>query len=377
MKICLVNSYYPPWIGGAETYVSNVAHGLKNLGHDVSVYCSERPLESGESYEDGIRVIRMKTPLRFYGTPITRLPRQIFTESYDIVHANFPGPYLAALSGFIAKERNTPSVLTWHNDLPPVTSGAGIAVNIHDKLSCSYLDFYDKIIATTKVYANTSKTLRRYSNKLSVIHNGVDTTRFNPQVKGDAIRERFHLGQSKVAVFVGALTTFHAYKGVDVLLKAFKNTCETIDLRLLIVGAGDLSANYKKLAEELGIFSKVIFTGRVKDLELPEYYAASDFAILPSKDSSEGFGLALLEAMATGKPVIGSRVGGIPEFVIEGANGLLVEPNNVDQLARAMLSLARDDDSRSTMGRSGLAFAKSNDWSSVARKLTELYATLR
>ena len=377
MKVCLVNSYYPPWIGGAETYVSNIARGLKNLGQDVTVYCSDRPLISGESYEDGIRVIRMKTPLRFYGTPITRLPRRLFTEYYDVIHANFPGPYLAAISAITAKARNTPSVLTWHNDLPPVTSGAGIAVKLHDNFSSLYLDLYDRIIATTQVYANSSKTLRRYSSKLSVIHNGVDTTRFNPKVKGDSIRERFHLGESKVAIFVGALTTFHAYKGVDVLLKAFKMASQSLDLKLLIVGAGDLSGNYKKLAGELGISSKVIFTGHIKDSELSQYYAASDFAVLASKDSSEGFGLALLEAMATGKAVIGSRVGGIPEFVRDGTNGLLVEPNNADQLAKAIDLLARDDQSRSNMGKSGLEFAKSNDWSSVASKLAELYTALR
>lgn len=375
MKICLVNSYYPPWIGGAETYVSNVARGLKNLGHDVTVCCSDRPLKSGESFEDNIRVIRMKTPLRFYGTPITILPRQIF-EEYDIIHANFPGPYLAAFSVFIARARGIPAVLTWHNDLPPVTSGAGVAVKIHDDVSSSYLDLYDRIIATTNVYARSSKTLRRYSRKLSVIHNGVDTSRFNPKVNGGAIRERFRIGQSKVAIFVGALTTFHAYKGVDVLIKAFRKVCETTDVKLLIVGAGDLLDGYKKLARELGISSKIIFAGRVKDPELPEYYAASDFAVLPSKDSSEGFGLALLEAMATGKAVIGSKVGGIPEFVRDRRNGFLVDPNNVDQLANAMISLARDDETRSAMGRSGIEYARSKDWGSVANKLAELYATL-
>ena len=353
MKICLVNSYYPPWIGGAETYVSNVARSLKNLGHDVTVYCSDRPLKSGESYEDGIRVIRMRTPLRFYGTPITVLPSKFITERYDIIHANFPGPYLAANSAFIAKATSTPSVLTWHNDLPPVTQGAGIAVKLHDKLSSTYLNLYDKIIATTSVYARTSKILRKYSNKLAVIRNGVDTLRFNPGVKGDAIREKFHFRQSKVGIFVGALTTFHAYKGVDVLLKAFKKVSGDSYARLLIVGSGDLTDGYKKLAQELGISSSVVFAGRVKDDQLPEYYAASDFAVLPSKDSSEGFGLALLEAMATGKPVIGSRVGGIPEIVQDGKNGLLVEPNNIDHLAGAIRELVENDEARSTMGKVG------------------------
>lgn len=377
MKIALVNSYYPPWIGGAETYVSNVSRGLRDLGHEVTVYCSNRPLATGESIEDGIRVVRMNTPLRFYGMPITLLPRRLFSE-YDVIHSNFPGPYFAAFSAFIANAKSTPSVLTWHNDLPRVTSGAGFAVRIHDKVSSSYLDLYDRIVATTMLYAKTSKTLKRYSNKLSVIHNGVDTKRFNPNVNGDVVRERLRLGRAKVAIFVGALTTFHAYKGVDTLIRAFKKVCEaSSDLKLLIVGAGELASGYKKLAQELGISPRVIFAGGVNDAELPQYYAASDFALLPSRDSSEGFGLVLLEAMATGKPVIGSRVGGIPEIVNHGVNGLLVEPNNVDQLASAMGLLARDDEARSRMGRSALEFAKANDWSAVAAKLCKVYESIQ
>ena len=246
---------------------------------------------------------------------------------------------------------------------------------MHDRLSGSYLDLYDRIIATTAFYTTISNTLWRYQNKLKVINNGVDTSRFNPSVKRDAVREKFHQGQSKVAIYVGAMTTFHTYTAVDILLKAFKKVSEILDAKLLIVGAGDLVDGYKKLAE-LGISSRITFAGRVKDSELPEYYAASDFAVLPNKDA-EGFGLTLLEAMATGKAVIGSKVGGIPGFVRDGFYGLLVEPNNVDQLAKAMSLLGRDDEARAMMGRSCLRFAISNDCSSAASKLVDIYKTLR
>ena len=213
----------------------------------------------------------MRTPFNFYGTPIAVVPPELFTESYNVIHANFPGPYLASISAWIAKATNTPAILTWHNDLPPVTSSAGMLVKLHDRISGSYLDFYDRIISTTTIYARNSKTLRQYSNKVVVIQNGVDTARFNPSVSGDSVRERHGLGQSKVALFVGALTTWHAYKGVDILIRAFKKVCETrTDVRLLIVGGGNLSIQYKSLASELGISSNVIFAGKVDEEELPE-----------------------------------------------------------------------------------------------------------
>lgn len=378
MNICLVNSYYPPWIGGAETYVSNVARGLNNLGHDVTVYCSKSPLRAGETYEDGIRVIRMQTPLKFYGTPITILPKDLLRENYHVIHSNFPGPYLASISACVAKATNTPSLLTWHNDLPPVTSAASLIVKLHDIFSYAYLNIYKKIIATTNIYARNSKTLKRYSNKLVVMRNGVDTSKFNPKVRGDSIREKFHLGDCSVGLFVGALTTWHAYKGVDVLIPAFKKVHDIdTNAKLVIVGEGNLSDGYKALASKLGISSSVIFAGKVEQSELPSYYAASDYVVLPSKDSSEGFGLALLEAMATGKAVIGSRVGGIPEVIIDGLTGILVGPNNVDELAKAMSSLVQYDEARSLMGRNGRLFAASNDWTVVAKKLDSLYREIQ
>lgn len=377
MNICLVNSYYPPWIGGAETHTTSIAKGLKKRGHDVTVYCSDSPLKAGERVEDDVRVIRMRTLFRVYGTPITAIPTSLLTEKYDVIHASFPGPYLAGTSAWIASATRTPSVLTWHNDLPPVTSVAGMIVKLHDRISGSYLDLYNRIVATTAVYARNSKTLRRYS-KVVVIPNGVDTSRFNPSVSGDSIREKYGLGKSKVALFVGALTTWHAYKGVDNLIRTFKKICETrSDAKLLIVGEGNLSDQYKALANELGISSNVVFAGKIEEQELPKYYAACDFTVLPSKDSSEGFGLVLLEAMATGKAVIGSRVGGVVEVVRDGLNGILVEPNNVDQLASAMRMLFQDDRIRLLMGRYGRMFAESSDWSSVVEKLESLYKEIQ
>jgi glycosyltransferase involved in cell wall biosynthesis len=378
LKICLVNSYYPPWIGGAETYTSSIAKGLKKRGHDVTVYCSEKPLKVGERFEDGIRVIRMHTLFRVYGTPVTLIPTSLLTEKYDVIHANFPGPYLAALSSWIAKATNTPSVLTWHNDLPSVTSLAGILVKLHDRMSGSYLDLYKRIISTTNVYAKNSKTLRQHSGKVTVIQNGVDTARFNPTVSGDLVREKFGLEQSKVVLFVGALTIWHAYKGVDILIRAFKKVCEARnDAKLLIAGGGNLSDQYLALASELGISSNVVFAGKVEEPELPQYYAASDLTVLPSKDSSEGFGLVLMEAMAAGRAVIGSRVGGVIEVVRDGFNGLLVDPNNVDELARTIQFVLKDDRTRLLMGRYGRMFAEQSDWSSVAEKLESVYKAIQ
>lgn len=121
MKICIANSFYPPYIGGAETYVGNLARRLADHGHDVTVYCAHTPLPAGESIEDGVRIRRMRAPIRLYGTPVAVSPLNLLAEDYDVIHCNFPSPYFAALFALFSRIRGIPAVLTWHNDLPPVS----------------------------------------------------------------------------------------------------------------------------------------------------------------------------------------------------------------------------------------------------------------
>jgi len=374
MKICIVNSFYPPWIGGAETYVSNLAKGLQKAGNDVTVYCASDPLPPGESHEDGVRVRRMRAPLRLYGTPLAVSPLNLFRENYDIIHCNFPSPYLSALFAWFSRIRGIPAVLTWHNDLPHVTSAAGLLVRAHDLFSPVYLRYYDRIIATTSVYTRTSETLRRFNERVRVIPNGVDTARFTPLLSGKEVREMHGLEGKVVALFVGALTQWHAYKGVDDLIAAFKvASAQNPDMRLLVVGRGSLLPSFQRLVSTLSLEGKVIFAGEVSDELLPYYYAACDFAVLPSKDRSEGFGLVLLEAMASGKPVIGSTVGGITDVIRPGETGLLVDPNGPKSLVDAILRLSSDPELRERMGRGARAHAEKHDWSATVRLVEAVY----
>ena len=98
MKICIVNSYFPPWVGGAETYVVSLSRALLERGHEVTVYCSDRLAQAGESWDNGLTVIRMHTPLTFYGTPMVMFPPSFLLRSFDVLHTNFPSPYLVGIS---------------------------------------------------------------------------------------------------------------------------------------------------------------------------------------------------------------------------------------------------------------------------------------
>jgi glycosyltransferase involved in cell wall biosynthesis len=317
----------------------------------------------------------MRAPIRLYGTPIAVLPRNLLAEDYDIIHCNFPSPYFAALFALFSKVKGIPAVLTWHNDLPPVSSAAGTLVRLHDVISPLYLGQYTKIIATTPSYARKSRTLARYQRRVVVIPHGVDTARFNPSVEGDSVRLTNGLSENtKVVLFVGALTRWHYYKGHDVLINAFRIVANEIDdSHLIVVGGGELVRGSVTLANDLGLEGHTTFTGSVSEESLPKYYASCDLLVLPSRDESEGYGLVILEAMAAGKPVVGSRVGGIPSVIRDHETGLLVEPNNPRELAEAIITLLLDDGLRRKMGSAARRFAEEHDWERVTRDVEAVY----
>lgn len=372
----MVNSYFPPWRGGAETYVHELSKALATRGHDVTVLCTSDPLKPGTYYVDGVRVRRLRQLTRLYGTPVQAgLLRELHDCDPDIFHANFPSPYLAFTVAIGSFFRKIPTVLTWHNDLPPVTSGARFLIEAHNRLVLpEYIREYRKIIATSETYRRISPILLGQGPRVIVINNGVDCRRFNPGVDPSLVQNRFGTKGRFVVLFVGALTCWHGYKGLRVLLKAMKLVAESVpDALLLVVGDGDLRAQYESETHDLGLSGNVLFVGDAPDEELPAYYAASDLLVLPSEDMSEGFGLTLLEANASGRPCIGSNTGGIPEVIHDGINGFLVPPKDPNTLARRVVDMAGNAKAREKMGMNGRKIALSHDWEIVARNTEYVY----
>jgi glycosyltransferase involved in cell wall biosynthesis len=138
------------------------------------------------------------------------------------------------------------------------------------------------------------------------------------------------------------------------------------DVRLIVVGPTKYKKQFLSIIRDLGIEDNVILAGKVPREELPLFYSGCDVVAVPSL-GGEGFPLVILEAMASGKPVIASRVGGIPEAITSGSNGILVDPGNVPQLTTALLELLGNENLRRKMGtRARLEAETKYDWKKIA-----------
>ncbi|UTB32993.1 MAG: glycosyltransferase family 4 protein [Methanobacterium sp. ERen5] len=180
--------------------------------------------------------------------------------------------------------------------------------------------------------------------------------------------------ESEIILFFGSLVE---YKGPDILLNAFKlvkNVFPTA--KLIFAGRGHMDNQLKETAKQLKISEDVIFTGFVDDDEKPLYYKAADVFCLPSTNLAESFGIVNLEAMAAGIPIVSSNLGGIPDIVKNGENGLLSEPHDVKMLAENLIKLLENDSLRSEIGKTGLKLVNNYTWDEVTTKTEKLYREL-
>lgn len=139
----------------------------------------------------------------------------------------------------------------------------------------------------------------------------------------------------------------------------------------MLVGGGQERQALQELVKELDLEERVTFVGKVSNGEVPKYMVASDVFVLPSL--SEGFPLVTLEAMASGLPIVATKVGGLPEIVKDGDNGFLIEPKNPEQIAEKVLSLLVDEELREKISRNNQEKAKHYSWENIVERLEEVY----
>jgi glycosyltransferase involved in cell wall biosynthesis len=183
-------------------------------------------------------------------------------------------------------------------------------------------------------------------HKTRFIHNGVDPVRFS---SGQLMRNDRHAQR-----YILCVAHLKAYKGIDVLLRAFKRLSSADDsVRLVLAGDGPLRVELEELASSLGIADRVEFRGTQTASEVPTLLRGCELLVLPSRE--EAFGIVLIEAMACKTPVVASAVGGIPEVIEHEVTGILVEPDDPDRLADALARVLTDTALKRTIAENGYA----------------------
>ena len=268
-----------------------------------------------------------------------RLRTLIDSRDYDCAHFFFALP-TGALAPFWARWTGRPYVVSLRgSDVPGYDSGRVLAA-LHRMLRGPARSI---LAGASHVVAN-SDSLRDLAHRsfpdtpISVITNGVSPTMFHP-APGDHTHERLRL--LSVARLVNR-------KGLQDLIRAMAHprlsACE-----LKIVGEGRLQSGLKALARRSGVTDRVDFAGRLHGDSLARCYRRADCFVLPSL--AESFSMALLEAMASGLPVVAARTGGIPEIVEDGVNGRLVTPGNAEALAEGLAWMLESKKRRQRIGR--------------------------
>ncbi len=372
MRIAQVAPYFHPHIGGVESHVLTLSEGLVRRGHEVTVYTSNYAnLKERETFH-GIKINRLKQAASIFSTPVTPSLKKAFAETdHEVVHAHTPPPLSAYYSAKACKRTKIPLVVTFHCDLELPGVLGKITTGLYQRTLSRYtFKRADRIIVHTKTYGATSRTIWKYD--VEIIPSAVDQGRFEGDIDPREIIKRHGLEDKRVVLFIGRLV-YH--KGLEYLIDSAKLTSN--DVRYLIVGSGDYLEKLRKRARAKSVEEKVIFTGSVAFDDIPKYFAACDVFVLPSVSRLEAFGLVVLEAMASSKPVIVSNIPGVMELVTEGREGLHAEPMNPEDIAEKTNTLLSDDALMKKMGENGRKKIEQEfTWDKVVKQVEDVYKEL-
>lgn len=333
--------------GGAENHLVELIRGQVAAGWSVKV-AYLKPF--GERYwrqalED-IGVQTVDLGLTRYGQPgpALRLRRMLRSTKPDIVHAHMPPAELyarAALTGL-------PSLLlvtSKHNDEPFHRGPLAVALERWCAARAS------RVIAISSAVSRyfSGRWTSRLAGKITTIRYGLDSGPYETVTTAEIAALRASWKVKPDEILVGTVARFTAQKALDVMLRGFAVAASSEkSLKLVFVGQGELEADIKKLAVELGVADRVIFAGFRTDI--PVVMRSLDLFALTS--DFEGFGLVLLEAMAASKPILATAVSAIPEVVKDGETGILVPKQDHEAFARALSGLM-EADRRRTLGSAG------------------------
>jgi len=365
MRVAIVTETFLPRVNGIVRMLVAYLEYLERRGHHAIVFA---PGDCVPSCHGAAVVQARGLPFPPYPEVIAapysvRLAPVLRAWRPDIMH--LAGPFmLGRQGGVVARSLGVPVAAHYQTDLAHYAGHFGLGV-LTPLVWRRLLDIHNAADANFAPTPTVADELRRRGMaRVGVCGRGVDTALFDPARCDEALRARFTRGRDvPVFLYVGRVSP---EKNVG-LLSAI---ARALPYPLVVVGDGPARAS---LAAELAGYD-VHFTGALRGTDLAAAYASADIFLFPS--TTETFGQAAHEAMASGLPVVGMRAGGVPDVVRDGDTGLLCDPDDPDAFVRAALQLAEDAALRRAMGEEGRRVALTHSWDSVFDRLTGQYAGL-
>lgn len=340
-------------VRGGQIHVRNVVEGLREYGHDVHLVDWNRKSEREFQYS-------VQPRFRFVVDPMRTLFRAVSVgqaSDVDVVISKTRKTYLPGL--LAARRLDVPHIV--HVGSSPGKTGSGKFGQVDSASIITRLKFpHDGYFVVCNAIAKDLEKLGVSGDRIFDVKNAVDTDRFQPDcisVKVDDTYQRQIEAVGNNGFLLGFIGGLQAYKGLDDLANALDET----EANCSVVVAGD-GPERDRLERKFG--DRASFLGPVPYEQIPGIYNQVDALVLPSH--TEGLPRVVLEAQATGTPVIATRVGGLPEIIEDGKTGMLVDARSPDQLAAAIDRIASDSNLQSKLGKMGRrAVVESYSWESM------------
>jgi phosphatidylinositol alpha-mannosyltransferase len=397
LRICLVSAAYRPYPSGVSEHVHHLAQALRDLGQDVSILTTSYGRD--EETKSATKVTgkpasehsipRSLDPSVPSAIPVTRFGRALLIPmnrsfatlpvglrmagqvkrflaggDFDIVHCH--GLFWPEISYWAIRHSRSVNLITF------LTAGFKIHTAGSGIFRALFRNQLRRIHGRIAISHRARQAAEPYiPGQFRIIPCGIDLDRFHPVPNPGTPGPRNPDGPT--VLFVGRLDE---RKGIETLLRAFPAVTKAVPgTRLSVVGMGPMEEQARRTTNELGLSGAVEFLGSARPEALPGVYAGCDVYCAPSL-GGETLGIVLLEAMASGAPVVASRIPGYDETVRDGVDGLLVPPADPDALARALVSVLTDEQRRRALAAAGLERAQEYAWTRVAQRTLDFYREL-
>lgn len=407
MKVLIATGVYYPVTNGVAVFSHNLASGLVKRGVDVTVLTPSRNGKNYTEMQDGVRVVYLKsTKVWFYPDQISPVPakKKIFGKEMphlvykngfrisvfpqrqvikimkeiqpDVVHVQVSDVIGLSVVGY-ARKHHIPVVTTEHNQPEVIVEQIKMLRLVRKPMNAILMAYFrnchrrsDFVTMPTAKSIHNFLAGRKFEVPIAAVSNGVDLSNFRPGKASAEFYQKYGIPTDrKIVLYVGRVDP---EKKVGAVLESFRSVVETVpEAFLLVVGDGTDRLRLEKKAVEFGIGNSVKFLGKVMPPDLYEIYKVGDVFVTASEIETQG--IVLVEAAATGLPLVAVDKGAVSEICQSGKNGYLCQPGDVAEMSEAIVKILTDDKKRAEFAKNSIKLAGEHDFEKTLDQFVNIY----